>query len=267
MSNSNLFQLIHLPNTSKKYEENMFPLDILTDIKTVIVLSPHLDDAILSLGSLLTGLVKLDKNIQIINFFTKGSKLNTALTQRLLNQAKKENITEYFLTRKEEDNTAFKKIDTRIKILNLDFIDAAWRINKNKESTYPKTILCEISEDDTTMELVEDYLKDCAVDKQNTAIFAPIARGKHVDHQIIRNIASKIFPKVYYYCDFPYSALYPFEDEFINQHNLSAVNWYGDYSQKKDLILTYKSQLGSFFKSSKTLSLPYETFYYKLGDI
>lgn len=267
MSNPALFRSIQIPNTSDKGGKNAFSLEVLTGIKTVVVLSPHLDDAILSMGSLLTHLAKLNKNIQIINFFTKGSKLNTTLIQRLLKQAKKENISEYFLTRKEEDKAAFKKIDARIKLLNLDFTDAAWRINKNQESVYPKTILCEISKDDTTAELTEDYLKDYIVASSTTAIFAPLAQGKHVDHQIIRNIATKIFPKIYYYCDFPYSTLYPFEDKFIKQHKLSTVNWYGDYSQKKELILTYKSQLGSFFKSSKTLSLPYETFYYHLEDV
>lgn len=267
MSNSTLLKSILIPDTSKKDAKNAFSLEILTDIETVVVLSPHLDDAILSMGSLLIDLSRLNKNIKIINFFTKGSELNTTLIQRLLKQAKKQNVSAYFSTRKEEDKTALKKIDTRIKILNLDFTDAAWRVNKNQESIYPKTILCEISKDDTTAELAEDHLKDYIIDSASTAIFAPLAQGKHVDHQIVRNIATKIFSKVYYYCDFPYSALYPPEDKFIKQHKLSALNWYGDYNQKKGLILIYKSQLGSFFKSGKTLKLPYETFYYNFGDI
>lgn len=233
-------------------------LDNLSKFRKILIFSPHFDDAILSVGSLLSTLVKLRKTIKVVNVFTKGFPLYSFLTEKLLKQAEINNSTDYFLARKKEDKEAFEKLGN-IKLENLGFIDGAWRVGKNNQPLYPKTVLSDIHQDDRQLiKLVEIKIKKFS--DSGTAIFAPLARGMHVDHQIIRNATVKVFNKIIYYSDFPYSQKYEDENQFIKDHNLLFVDWKGDYSKKKELILIYKTQLVSLLQG-KELKMPLERFY------
>lgn len=242
----------------KQTQDELQFLDKLSKFKNILIFSPHFDDAILSIGSLLNTLVKLKKNIKVVNIFTKGSSLNSPLTEKLLKQAEITNPTNYFLARRNEDQKAFKKLG-QINIEKLGFIDAAWRVGKDNLALYPKTALRDIHQDDRQLiKLVVSRIKNFS--DSGTVIFAPLARGRHVDHQIVRNVVTEIFNQVIYYNDFPYSEKYENEDQFIKDHKLSFIDWQEDYQKKRDLVLMYKTQLTSLLQG-KDLKLLFERFY------
>ena len=89
-------------------------------------------------------------------------------------------------------------------------------------------------------------LKEIIEYTSKVAVFAPLAMGNHVDHQIVRNAAAEAFANAIFYQDFPYSAIHANEDAFVIQKKLSVIEWKGDYSAKKNAILKYKTQLKSF---------------------
>lgn len=251
--------IIKLPKKTAQTKKEAAFFNQLSGFDKFLVFSPHLDDAILSMGGLLESLTKSGKDIKVVSVFTTGSNNESVLTKRLLTQANAKNQFQYFLTRQLEDKKALGMLKG-ITIEHLGFTDAGWREGEDKKLLYPRSVLGKIADRDLVTRAVEKKLLSYT-GNSNTAVFAPIAIGNHVDHQIVRNIAAKLFPKVYYYCDFPYSNLYPGYDFFIKKNELSSVKWHGGYAKKKKMILIYKSQYGSLFKTN-SLSLPYEIFFY-----
>ncbi|MDO8583094.1 MAG: PIG-L family deacetylase [bacterium] len=254
------FNLI-LPKTTNRNKSELAFFDKLFSYKTFLIFSPHLDDAALSMGSLLTDLARLNKDIKIVSLFTSGSSLYTSFNDRLLKQARVETAEEYFLARRDEDVKAIKEIGN-MSVLHLGLVDAAWRANKDKKPFYPKKIIGNIHpEDDEVLSLIEQQINKLDYDRSTTAIFSPLARGRHVDHQIVRNAVTKIFPQVIYYSDFPYVNQFENENAFIKDHNLSSIEWHGEYKKKKTAILMYESQRVSLFQP-KNLRLSHEVFYF-----
>lgn len=253
--------IIKLPDKIDLTKNELDFFDKLSHYDQFLIFSPHLDDAVLSMGSLLVELGKLGKKIKVISIFTTSSKVESTLNRRLRNQANIEDPEQYFLTRIKEDKKAIALLG-KISIDHLGFIDAAWRENGNGKALYPESTLGKIADNDDVYNIIEEKLKDY-INLPNTAIFAPIARGEHVDHQITRDVVTKLFPKVYYYCDFPYSNLYPDKDLFADTHNLISVDWHGDnYQKKAESILIYQTQNTSNFKG-KELQMPFERFYFQ----
>lgn len=249
------------PSSTNSMGENLDFINMLSSYKNFLVFSPHLDDAALSMGSVLTYLCTKKQTIKIVNLFTEGSPLLSSLNEKLLRQATMTTAADYFLARRNEDIEAVKKIGN-IPITNLGFTDGAWRIGNNNELLYPDKVLTDIKEEDSaTIAVIEKRIQEITVDS-TTAIFAPLARGRHVDHQITRNIITKLFPKVIYYSDFPYSNKYTNEDTFISTHGLQSIEWHGDYTKKKEAILTYVTQRTSFIETNP-MPIGFERFYFK----
>src|SRR3989344_6083811 len=119
------------PSITKLTENEKKFREILSQYNNFIIFSPHLDDAILSTGSLLTYLAEQGKNVHVINVFTEGSTLESSLSERFLKQANNSNPAKYFTTRRSEDKTALERIGS-ISITNLGLTDAAWRGRNNK---------------------------------------------------------------------------------------------------------------------------------------
>ena len=251
------------PAGKKQHKSEIQFFKKLAKFEQIIILSPHLDDAILSMGSLLTDLVMLGKKITVISVFTEGSEAKSEFSSMLVKQSNLETIQEYFKVRKEEDKKALKSFGL-LKVEHLGFIDAAWRVNNKKQLLYPNTIKGEVLLDDTNIiRSLESKLKKIKnITSENTIIFAPLARGRHVDHQIVRNVVNKISQNVIFYSDFPYSAQFKNEDLFITENNLSFIEWHGDHEKKMQAIAIYESQFGSFVKR-KRFQLVYESFYFK----
>lgn len=233
------------------------------DPSNVIIFSPHLDDAVLSMGSLMVYLVKRKIDIDVISVFTAGSKISSDLTKKLLNLSGFNNAEDYFKERIKEDVDAILSLGN-IKIQNLGFVDGAWREGELGKPLYPHTTLLEImSRDEDLKKEILKVLQKVKISSK-TLIFAPLARGKHVDHQLVRDICLEIFPNIIFYEDFPYSDNYPNEEEFISKNDLTAIKGLDNYYKEKELaILKYKTQQMSLFNGRK-IEFPLETFYLKV---
>lgn len=243
--------------------ENAKFINYLRGMERIIVFSSHLDDAVLSMGSLIDYLAINDIKIQIVTVFTECSNVSSPSIKRLLSRDNFSDSDTYFSLRREEDKKALAelKIDHTI---HLGYVDAAWRIADADEALYPDYQLVAIKPQDELLhkELVMDF-KKLIGSIPKTAVFGPLSMGNHVDHQIVRNAVNEAFPHAIFYQDFPYSAIHENENSFITQKKLHSMEWKGSYEAKKRAIFQYKTQLKSFtLFFNGTIQVPYEQYYF-----
>ena len=175
-------------------------------INRLIILSPHFDDAIFSVGGLLAACSSQFKSMIVVNIFTSNP------PKELTPQAK------LFHRRYIDENPVAIRcmLDQRayshynIEIINLDFLDAIYRfdvINKKPNYLDPIDIFSTVNPKDTYLAVsifksIEQQFKLTNED----VILSPLGVGGHVDHEITR-LAAENFeqPLVLYYEDCPYS--------------------------------------------------------------
>jgi len=258
--NVHLEATVIVPKKSQSVCDRQF-LQKINDTEHVYVLSAHLDDAVLSMGSLITFLAKKKIDISVITCFTEGFPGTSKTIETLLRNAGFSDSQTYFSARRDEDTVALKTIGAS-SIFHLGYVDSAWRRSKGN-ALYPDSQLTTmLPQDEILLKELRNKLKKYIDVNKNTLIFAPLARGKHVDHQIVRNIACSLFNNAIFYQDFPYSALYENENTFIEYNALKGVVWKGDYRKKATAILQYETQRYSLFYKG-AMRLPYEKYYLK----
>lgn len=178
------------------------------------VISPHLDDAILSLGMLLYTL-KIYKKVTIINVFTKAHRgPYTLAAKKFIKTAKYNNADELFSQRIKEDQKLISEVNS--KVINLGLTDALFR-RKTKRSllgkyiaefdhiypTYRWHILKKIQPNDTAFKELKMKLKK--IIPSGALIFSPFGTGNHADHVITHKACTELFKNILYYIDFPYN--------------------------------------------------------------
>jgi len=144
-----------------------------------------------------------------------------------------------------------------IKVINLSFKDALWRtkkvsgIRKNisdivpeYKMTYP-TYRFHVTQGVVAKE--DDSLKKELGKKLTTLIadsytFCPIGIGNHVDHILVRDIASRM-SKVIFWADFPYLLSGKPDKNFMQHHQLKK--------QVFDQFLTEKQKYGNMYLTQK----------------
>ncbi len=235
-------------------------LDYIHSRENLVVFSPHLDDASLSMGSLISYVAGRGIPVEVITVFTEGTDLLSKATNTLLGNAEFTDAKTYFKARREEDAVALNELGI-VKVRHLNYIDSAWRKSQQGDSLYSDSQLATIDTHDNALhnQLVSEF-KKLISPTDKTGIFAPLARGKHVDHQLTRDVSKEVFPQTIFYEDFPYSAYFENEDTFIQENNLAPVEWKASYEAKKRSILQYKTQRYSLFYKG-TMHLPYERYF------
>lgn len=234
-------------------------------------ISPHLDDAILSAGGLISTLAKTHK-VKVITIFSKASeKPYTFFCRRYLNTCHYQDADMFFKDRKKEDQRLFHRLG--IDPQYLDFADAAWR--KKTKKNWLINILPELShlyptrfhilsgrisqEDIILIDQIKKKLISFIPPNKKTIVFCPLAIGQHVDHIIVREICRQIFKQVIFWSDYPYNLSYKnISSPFI--YNASIIRW-DTTPHKRLLIKQYKTQAIYLFKNKPIRLIP-ETYYF-----
>jgi len=252
---------------------------IISNKWTCVFLSPHLDDAVLSSGALISYLT--DKTeVRVVTAFTECSKSSFTMSARAyLKQCAYNSFQDLYKQRREEDMEALKSIG--VKFQHLEFIEAIYR----KKHTLPswKKIVAkwlpelnhiypiyrwhitkgEISNDDKkNIEKLTEKIVDSIDDK--TIVFAPMAVGKNVDHVIIRDIANNLEQPVIFWSDQPYNTCHQINKSFAENNQLSKYNWSTNLAAKQDIVQTYSSQAEALYP--KGYQVTEEQYYIKKKD-
>ncbi len=249
---SSLFYFVKLSNKQ----------NISTSEPLIIVLSPHFDDGVLSLGGYVA---KHEKELLVATFFTQKPAYIVHTEWDKISGFS--NSDEAFIARRNENQNALNPFNAKIK--NYDYPDFQYR-TENKDQEIRENISKDI---ETLMATYQN---------RELFIYGPATFGSkitHPDHQIVHDALMNVWkknkkPNVHFliYEDFPYILRF-------NKSNLGDLNIYLEktenikfreepielsreqLSEKVSNISLYKSQIRAFMSSGEDIKVLAQKFY------
>jgi LmbE family N-acetylglucosaminyl deacetylase len=223
-----------------------------------IFISPHLDDAILSCGNLMTEL-KGKTKMHVITLFTEaGEKPQTLSARMFLKQCGVPDTHELFALRRTEDEKVLGEIGATWK--HLGFTDALWR---KRAMSKLMALVGKWIPELIHIRNIEQTLRNLFTLFPEAILFFPLGLGKHVDHVLTHELGLHFSPNVVFYSDFPYCLSdHPDERGLIQagfqKHCLTSVE-----NPKDRLIKLYATQplfLGAIPVTPETYFFPTSLF-------
>ncbi|WP_225805232.1 PIG-L deacetylase family protein [Streptomyces sp. NK15101] len=230
----------------------------------MIVLSPHLDDAVLSCGALL-GWAGRRAPVTVATLFTEAAPPPYTLSARqYLRQARADDAEELFASRREEDRRVLELLD--VDWHHVGLVDGLFRrlprprpgvgrlapLLPELVHVYPTYRLHlsrgRISEHDAeTLRAAGRTIEELLPARSGGLVLAPLGVGGHADHVLARTAAERSGRRVVYYSDFPYNQTAAADAEFTGRHRLVARAWERDLDRKAELIRGYRTQTDALF--------------------
>ncbi|MFJ7339755.1 PIG-L deacetylase family protein [Streptomyces sp. NPDC101110] len=241
------------------------PLTTAVDAGTpLVVLSPHLDDAVLSCGGLMSHAAGRTQ-VRVVTFFTEADAPPYTLSgRRYLRQVGRRNADRLYRERRAEDREVMERLGVDWHHLGLSDClfrrkpgasggRNGWVSHVLPESSYiyPTYRLHiaagRISPHDTyTLGRVRASLEQLA-SPAHTVLLAPSGVGGHVDHVLVRTAAELSGRPVVYYSDFPYNQQHRPDLGFVERNALVEVEWSRQLAAKVELVRGYRSQADALF--------------------
>lgn len=219
-----------------------------------VFVSPHLDDAYLSCGTLISRLSgKTD--ITIINVFTQAHNEEMTLSaKKALRDAGYRDGVSLSEARKKEDAAVYSHY--KVDVVNLGFQDALFR-KKEKTSlagkfipeldhiypTYRWHMHGKVSKHDTAIAQIFPKIKPYL--RKDTLLFIPYGIGGHVDHMVTRQVCEANYSGCVYYADFPYTTRFGDTGKPIKGKEMFYLN--PDMDEKIKMLQLYKTQFMGLF--------------------
>lgn len=163
----------------------------------IVVLSPHLDDAVLSLGQHIIKWKKEGKKIKVVTVFTKfgdGKNIPNYSNDYLMRSGFKV-VGEFEKARIVEDKMAMEKLGVDYE--HWGFTDAGFRgVYESREKLLRGKI---DNKDQTLVRNIGEKVRKI----ETNLLLIPYGVGGHVDHLIVKKVTEKMSDKNYY-LDVPY---------------------------------------------------------------
>ena len=215
-------------------------------MKTLLAISPHLDDAIFSVGALLWSLRRRGWRVVVATVFAgnverpSGFALACQLDKGLAADV------DYMALRRDEDRQACKTIDVEPR--HLPLLEAPHRGYSNAAALFHSVLPT-----DRVQIQVQAELAAVLTDVQPEVVLAPLAVGGHVDHLITRSAVEAIFAprRLRLWEDWPYiDSIGTIDRRCANRLPLSE----DALCAKTQACACYVSQLGFQFGGAAALS-------------
>lgn len=224
-------------------------------------ISPHLDDAVLSVGGLLSYLSQFTPTT-VINVFTRAEEDHLTLSARaFIKQCGYSNVQALYSARRQEDTVVFKTLNVTVKDLRLT--DALFRRKNMKVGILQKIMQSvpelsavyptyrfhittgKISKNDRPT--IERLRKALLTIPQKAFVFCPVALGNHVDHIIVRDVCASLFTNAIFWSDFPYNRTQS-TNKFLTDGSYTVLIFKRFKKKKLQLISEYRTQVDALFK-------------------
>ncbi len=168
-----------------------------------IILSPHLDDAVLSCGGLMS-MMRHGVHTEVWTVFSSGAWRGPYSPSALWLHG----VTgiaspiRLYRLRRSEDRRANRSLGAGWRHLSL--LDAPYRKDERGNFLYPSSLSVNPHPDDgATIDTIATILRRSL--RPDDTLLSPVAIGGHVDHVIVRQAAERaVAERVCYYPDFPY---------------------------------------------------------------
>jgi len=171
-----------------------------------LYLSPHLDDVVLSCGGLIRKQTLAGERVLVVTLFAGiPSYEHLSPFARFLHLTWG-NPPDPVGHRRQEDRAAFSRLGADP--LHLDFLDAIYRGSPRFLYRSNRALFGTIDSKDEELPVeLASAIEEVAKRQRKPLIYAPLAAGHHVDHQIAKRAAGSLRRRGYpvtYYEDFPY---------------------------------------------------------------
>ena len=231
----------------------------------VVVLSPHLDDGVLSCGALLAYLAH-QCDVTVVTVFTQAAPPPWSLPVRRRLRAAGMDAETWFAHRRAEDTAVLAEIGAAA--VHLGLRDAPYRRSGGAAAgpfrrwrwpsypTYP-TVRFDAhrgriaSADAGLPAEIGARVREVVRARGAGVIFVPLGIGRHVDHLITRKAAhhlgQHLGSRIVYYSDFPYSETAVPDRDFVRRAALAPYPWLTGRAENTKRIAGYRTQLAILF--------------------
>jgi hypothetical protein len=222
---------------------------LLVDGAAVVVLSPHLDDAIFSCGALLGQLAEGHRVVVVSVFTEAGGPPFSVAARRALRELGVGGAPELFGRRRAEDLAVLEELG--VEAVHLGFADALFRVSGRGRPAYRtfrfdaargRVARCDAGLADEVGARFGRIARGCGA----RVVLAPLGVGRHVDHLIGRRAAGVAGLPVVYYSDFPYSLTARPDPGFVRRAGLVPYPWLSGRAENAARIAGYRTQAGLF---------------------
>jgi LmbE family N-acetylglucosaminyl deacetylase len=224
-----------------------------------LFVSPHLDDAILSCGALITRLARTNPVVVATLFTTCSGPPHTLSGRTFLRACAQPDAVSLFAERRREDAAVVS--DAGATHVHLGFPDALFRLRgggadlrgrRRRRHVYPTHRLHigrgRVSPLDAPLiEQAADAVDAVAREIGAGCAFFPLAVGRHVDHVITRTVGSGYRRAKVFYADFPYVLDHRPDQAFLDDHRLAEELCGEGLERKAELISGYRTQVDALF--------------------
>jgi LmbE family N-acetylglucosaminyl deacetylase len=240
-------------------------LEKLKSSERLLILSPHLDDAVLSVGGIMERAINSGVAVIAGTIFTADANEAIASSPRVKELHSLWRLGDNpTLIRREEDIGAVQSLGSDYIHGNLP--DAIYRTDTDGQALYPTTrgVFSEPSPKEKVWLLLRSLLEEWLNVVKPGIVLCPLAVGRHVDHVItseaFRGVQSAEKPAILLYEDMPYSAgfsppgLPDTVDKAISRSRWSvgtSITVPVDTEKKVAAIRKYKSQLPELFPDGR----------------
>jgi len=237
----------------------------------LIVLSPHLDDAVLSCGALMIHACRRT-SVTVATLFTEARPPPYTLSaRRHLHQVGARDAEALHRQRQIEDRAALEPMG--ITCIHAGLTEALFRLRPHPGGrrrwacplpelahVYPvyrrHIISGRIAEADAaTLDRARDVIQRLALAGPNL-VLVPLGVGGHVDHALVRTAAERSGANIIYYSDFPYNQRHPADPALIQGKRLVEAQWSRHLEAKAELVRAYRSQAHALFPGGRIPLVP-----------
>lgn len=245
----------------------------------VVVMSPHLDDAVLSCGALLAHLVPRHC-VTVVTAFTAAAPPPWSLpARRHLRAIGTADGELLFGQRRAEDREVLAELG--VVAVHLGLRDALfrragesasglpvpgrrpgwWRRRGRAGPAYPTyrfdAARGRVASCDAGLPAeVSARVGEIARASQAQVVFAPLGIGRHVDHLIMRRAAQDLRLRTVYYSDFPYSQTAVPDAGFVRRAGLIPHPWLSGRAENANRIAGYRTQFAGLFPDGTVPTSP-----------
>jgi hypothetical protein len=226
---------------------------------SVAVLSPHLDDAVLSCGALLAHLAPRHR-ITVVSVFTAAAPPPWSLpARRALRALGAEDAEEFYRLRRAEDLEVLGGLGATP--VHLGYADALFRRAAPGRPAYRtfrfdaargRVAACDAGLAAEVAARFGEVVRACGAGM----VLAPLGIGRHVDHLITRAAASGPGLRTIYYSDFPYSRTAGPSAGFVRRAGLVPHPWLSGRAENARRIAGYRTQFPGLFPGGTVPTWP-----------
>lgn len=218
-----------------------------------IILSPHLDDGSLSCGGAIHHWTSIGEPVLVLTLMTSDPPAQLSSFAEYQHASWQLSPQKAYAARRAEDASALERLGADS--CHLDFPDCIYRGEQGHFFyTSDHEIFGPIHPADLQLvELIAERLAEMAPLASNAAVYAPLAIGNHIDHQLVQK-AAKAWRggDLLYYEDYPYADRVNFEGiPTMTAHPVCLTE--ADMQAKIEAIGRYRSQIAMLFGSRKQM--------------